>query len=510
MVEYEAAVVDLSAIKTGYAADLVMGGKVREKVIIPKQVIKRIHEDAERGDFVGVEELKKLRKIAEQVEVEIVIAERGDARADPDIAALEVARDYEAALATSSEIQARMADALGIGKLYGKAISRKELLLEAYFAEDIMSVHLKEGIPPRVKRGKPGSWRLEYLREEPVSREELERVIADLMERVGAGEGFIEVQREGSTIMQVHGYRVVVTRPPFSDKLELTATRPIAKLKLEDYELPPKLIARLEERAEGILIAGAPGMGKTTFAQALAEFYMRKNKVVKTIESPRDLQLPIEATQYSKSRSTSEELHDVLLLSRPDYTIFDEMRDTEDFKIYADLRLAGVGMVGVIHATAPIDAIQRFIGRVELGVIPSIIDTVIFIENGEVAKVYTLETGVKIPHGLTEADLTRPVVIVRDFLTGEPEYEIYVFGEKTFVVPLKPKMTPRMSAAKAMIEKVVGKYVPPDEYEVRFTDRGAVIEVPPERYHVVMKRCRKKLERIQSKLGVAVEVKPRL
>ncbi|HDI46286.1 MAG TPA: hypothetical protein ENF82_00590, partial [Candidatus Methanomethylia archaeon] len=153
MVEYEAAVVDLSAIKTGYAADLVMGGKVRKKVIIPKQVIKRIHEDAERGDFVGVEELKKLRKVAEQVEVKIEVAERGDTRADPDIAALEVARDYGAALATSSEIQARMADALGIGKLYGKAISRKELLLEAYFAEDIMSVHLKEGIPPRVKRG---------------------------------------------------------------------------------------------------------------------------------------------------------------------------------------------------------------------------------------------------------------------------------------------------------------------------------------------------------------------
>ena len=30
-------------------------------------------------------------------------------------------------------------------------------------------------------------------------------------------------------------------------------------------------------------------MGKTTFAQALAEYYAYKNKIVKTVESPRDL-----------------------------------------------------------------------------------------------------------------------------------------------------------------------------------------------------------------------------
>ena len=55
------------------------------------------------------------------------------------------------------------------------------------------------------------------------------------------------------------------------------------------------------------------------------------------------------------------------------------MRTDEDFRLYVDLRLAGIGMVGVVHAASPIDAIQRFINRVELGMIPSIIDTVLIL-----------------------------------------------------------------------------------------------------------------------------------
>jgi ATPase len=46
------------------------------------------------------------------------------------------------------------------------------------------------------------------------------------------------------------------------------------------------------------------------------------------------------------------------------------------------MRLAGVGMIGVVHATRAIDAIQRLIGRVELGMIPQVVDTVIFIDKG--------------------------------------------------------------------------------------------------------------------------------
>jgi len=125
-----------------------------------------------------------------------------------------------------------------------------------------------------------------------------------------------------------------------------------------------------------------------------------------------------------KLRNRIQEIHDILLLSRPDYTIFDEMRNTEDFKLFADMRLSGVGMIGIVHATNPIDAIQRFIGRVEMGVIPQVIDTVVFIKNGQIQKVLSLKMTVKVPSGMTEADLARPVVVVTDFETEKLMFQI--------------------------------------------------------------------------------------
>src|SRR3989338_3753002 len=110
-------------------------------------------------------------------------------------------------------------------------------------------------------------------------------------------------------------------------------------------------------------------------------------KIVKTIEAPRDMQLKDEVTQYAISHASSQEIHDILLLSRPDYTVFDEMRNFEDFRLFTDLRLAGIGLAGGGHATHAVDAIQRFLGKTELGIIPQIIDTVIFIKGGKVGKV---------------------------------------------------------------------------------------------------------------------------
>lgn len=501
-------VTDISAIKSGFIADLVSGGKVTGRVIISEGTLSVIRKDSEKGDILGLEELMKLRAIADQVGVGIEIRREERRSDDLEEAILRMALDGNYMLVTSNENLAKIANTMGIKAIVGRTKLQRPPIFSKYFSKDVMSVHLKEGLVPRGKIGRPGRWQLKDLGDQPIERGELDKIVQDILERAESGEGFIEIKREGSNIVMLKDSRIIITFPPFSDKLEVTITRKVAELEIEDYMLPQRLINRFKERAEGILIAGAPGMGKTTFAQALAKFYLRENKIIKTIESPRDLTLPPTATQYSKTKSSSEELHDVLLLSRPDYTFFDEMRDTEDFRIFTDLRLAGVGMVGVIHATTPIDAIQRFIGRVELGVIPSVIDTVIFINKGEVEKVYELETRVKIPHGLTESDLTRPVVQVRNFNTGEVEFEIYVFGERTFVVPLKSKERSKDYVLNSMINKIIGKYVPMEDVRIEFMDKEVAIGIPSQMINQVVKRTRRKLQKLEEKLGIRITLRP--
>ena len=94
-------------------------------------------------------------------------------------------------------------------------------------------------------------------------------------------------------------------------------------------------------------------------------------------------------------------------------------------------------MIGVIHANKALDAIQRFIGKIELGMIPHIIDTVIFIHGGKIEKIYELNLTVKVPAGMVEQDLARPVVEIKDFFSKETEYEIYSYGEENIIIPLK-------------------------------------------------------------------------
>ncbi len=489
---------DEGAVESGLLFRLILDERIKGRILIHNSIIRRLEHKALNGDFRGVEELENARRSAESLGLKFEVL-NGDSNSEPKEVLREVALKTGSTIVTSDYVSATIAKALGIKVLHEK--TQVEKRLEDFFKDGVMSVHLKEGVPPRVKKGRPGKWIFEVLHDKPLLRKDLEDIVNDILTRARAGEGFIETDRNGSTIVQLGAYRIVVAKPPFSDGLEITAVRPITYRHLEEYNLPSKLLKRLAEQAEGILIAGAPGMGKSTFAQALAEFYLRGGKIVKTIEAPRDLQLPDEVTQYSKVMGGSQEIHDVLLLSRPDYTIFDEMRDTDDFKLYADLRLSGVGMVGVVHATTAIDAIQRFVGRVELGMIPSIIDTVIFMKDGEVAKVYSVESVVKVPHGLKEADLARPVVIVKDFLTEEPEYEMYVFGEKTFVVPIKRKSSKEQMILNS-INELLRRHIE-DDYKVELNEGILEIYVSRESYSTITRKCLRKLEKISRRAGFA-------
>ncbi|MGQ4891076.1 MAG: ATPase, T2SS/T4P/T4SS family [Candidatus Njordarchaeia archaeon] len=458
-------VVDLSLIISG----AIRSPKVRElsrqgKFYISGQIIRLLKDWVNKGieqGIVGINELHRLKEIGTEIEVVF-----DDGRRDISVeeSSMLLAKKINGILLTSDEALEKISETMGLESIFIPPSDHKKLKIKDFFDSETLSVHLKEGVKPMAKKGLPGRWEFVPLREQPLTREELEMLIREIVEeakRPGI-RAFIEIERNSSTIVQLEDLRIVITKPPFSDRIEITAVKPVKKLNIENYNLPERLLIRLKERAEGILISGPPGHGKTTFAQALAEFYKDLGKVVKTVEAPRDMMLSKEITSYSKNFGTPEEIHDILLLSRPDYTIFDEMRNVEDFRLFADLRLAGVGMVGVVHATSPIDAIQRFIGKIELGMIPSIIDTVIFMFEGNVKRVLALKTTVKIPHGLQSEDLARPVVIVYDFISSKPMYEIYTFGERTFVVPVSREAARELYGPEEKEEGFEGKSAPID------------------------------------------------
>lgn len=514
-------VADTSVVVDGRLTQFLQGIGEKIRLIIPEAVIAEIEHQANEGKaigHVGLEELKKLRKMADKGEIllefhgerpELWQIQRAKA-GEIDSMIRETAKELGATLITGDRIQRDVAVAKGIDVIYLEARKEVKHRLEDFFDAHTMSVHLKGGIRPLAKKGKPGEWRLVQISEEILTDKELEEIADDIVERAKRDpESFIELDEPGATVVQLRNYRIVIAKPPFADRIEITAVRPITKLSIEDYRLSEKLMERLREKAEGILIAGAPGEGKTTFAQALAEYYASMGKIVKTMEKPRDLQVSEEITQYTALSGRMEKTGDILLLVRPDYTIFDEMRKTSDFKIYADLRLAGVGMIGVVHATRPIDAVQRLIGRVDLGVIPQIVDTVIFIKAGSVHKVLTLEYMVKVPSGMREEDLARPVIEVRDFETGELEYEIYTYGEEISVVPVKKKeKSPALKLAEKRLKQEIKKFLPDVYAEVEIVSpHKAVIYADEFDIPSIIGKKGKRITEIEKKVGISIDVK---
>ncbi len=504
-------------IRSKLVSSLISRDEIKGTLYLPWAVIAVLEDESEKDEILKgkiLDELNKIKNYSDEKRIDLVYADKEDFNEDLYHLLLRISIEKNAIILTSDRDKAKLLSALGAKVRYVKFSRKKIPKITQYFDGETMSVHLKEGVPPRAKKGRPGNWIYIDLDKKPMSREELESIIDEVIEFAKSDEeSFLESKGKGVSIVQMREYRVILARPPFSDGYEITVVRPIKKLYIEDYNLPPTLIERFKERAEGILIAGAPGEGKSTFSQALAEFYRSLGKVVKTIESPRDLQLPPDITQYSKNYSEEKELYDIMLLSRPDYTIFDEMRTTEDFKLFIDLRLAGVGMIGVVHAAKPIDAIQRFVERLELGMIPSVLDTVIYLEGGEVTKVYEVSMAARVPHGLVREELSRPVVEVRDFFTKKVEYEFYVFGRRVFVIPVgKPSYTytsyeKTPSKIEESIKDELGDLG--EDLEVKMVNnKEAVIFVPPWEYRHVKKALKTKGKRIKKKYGVKIEIEP--
>jgi ATPase len=505
------------------------------EIIIPEAVVAELEYQRNKERIIGqkgLEELKYLQNLADDGKIaisfsgkrpnnyEISLSKTGEI----DAIIRDIAKNELATLITCDKVQSEVAKAQGIPVIYIKQESKedKELKIAKYFDEKTMSVHLKENVVPMAKKGKPGHIDLVKLDTNVISYEYLQELAEDIIEKANHDfKTYLEVDEEGATVVQSREYRISIAKPPFSEGMEITAVRPVAEVSLEEYELSDKLMDRLRNSANGILISGSPGAGKSTFAQAIAKFFSEDmNKIVKTMESPRDLQVGDEITQYSPLDGDMEKTADILLLVRPDFTIYDELRKNHDFAIFADMRLAGVGMIGVVHATRPIDAIQRISGRVELGIIPSIVDTTIYIEDGKIEAIYETELTVKVPTGMQEADLARPVIEVRDFENNELKNEIYTYGEQTIVMDVelasntkdsegKPKKSSVDKIAEKEVIRAIKKIVPKAKIKAEIESSDRVKVYINEKYIPrIVGRKGKRIDEIEKKVGISIGLEP--
>ena len=515
---------DTSAVVDGRMSERVESGEEVGAVLVPEAVVGELESQANEGfdsGWEGLEELQRLTDLADSGAAEVRYVGRrtkpsessGAHEGDIDALIRDVAEEEDATLLTSDVVQSEVAKAKGLDVDYVEPRIRGSggLVIEDFFDEQTMSVHLKTGTRPKAKRGAIGEMSYQTIDDEVTDEATMKEWADDIDETARTSpDGFLELSEPGMSIVQFRDYRIAVARPPFADGIEITAVRPIVKTDLEDYEFAEELKDRLKQRQRGVLISGSPGAGKSTFAQAVAEFLTDSDYAVKTMEKPRDLQVGSDITQYTALGGDMAKTADSLLLVRPDYTIYDEVRKTKDFGVFADMRLAGVGMVGVVHATRAIDALQRLVGRVELGMIPQVVDTVVYIEDGRVDTVYDVTTEVKVPEGLTAEDLARPVIQVADFETGTPEFEIYTFNRQVITVPIGDAERSESGVdrlARQEVEREI-KSIARGHVEVELQGRDtAIVYVDEDDISTVIGKGGGRISDVEDRLGIDIDVR---
>lgn len=442
---------DTSVLIDGRITSMIKAGEYKgATIIVPEAVIAELEAQANNGreiGFSGLNELQSLCRMAEEKTIELKFSgvrpslEQVKLASGGEIDAMirNIAIENSARFITSDNVQAEVARAKGLDVIYLKPQISDfvPLGIDQFFDEHTIAVYLKERVSPTAKKGTINDMKLVRIRDQPVSEYELRALAQEILERAKRDpDGFIEVEKRGITVVQIGSMRIAIARRPFSDGMEITAVRPIVDVTLDNYAKADAIKKRIISDRRGLIIAGSPGSGKTTLAQSVATYLSDNGFVVKTMEAPRELQVPDQITQYTMLDGSMSNTADVLLLVRPDFVIFDELRKNEDFSVFADMRLAGLGMVGVIHANSVQDAIQRFSDRVDFSVLSQIVNTIIFLERGVITRVYDVGFTIKVPEGMASEMHIRPVTTVTDSESGKLVLDVFRYDGETIVMPV--------------------------------------------------------------------------
>jgi len=338
---------DTSVLIDGRITSMIKAGEYKgATIIVPEAVIAELEAQANNGreiGFSGLNELQSLCKMAEEKTIELKFSgvrpslEQVKLASGGEIDSMirGIAIENSARFITSDNVQAEVARAKGLDVIYLKpqVTDFVPLGIDQFFDEHTIAVYLKERVAPMAKKGSINDMKLVKIRDQPTSEYELRNLAQEILERAKRDpDGFIEVEKRGVTVVQIGSMRIAIARRPFLTAWRSPAVRPIVDVTLDNYVKSDVIKKRIVSENRGLIIAGSPGAGKTTLAQGIATFLSDNGFVVKTMEAPRELQVPDQITQYTMLDGSMANTADVLLLVRPDFVIFDELRKNEDFR----------------------------------------------------------------------------------------------------------------------------------------------------------------------------------
>ncbi|MFA5253900.1 MAG: PINc/VapC family ATPase [Methanoregula sp.] len=561
---------DTSVLIDGRITSMIKAGEYKgATIIVPEAVIAELEAQANNGreiGFSGLNELQSLCKMAEEKTIELKFSgirpslEQVKLASGGEIDSMirGIAIENSARFITSDNVQAEVARAKGLDVIYLKPqiTDFVPLGIDQFFDEHTIAVYLKERVAPMAKKGSINDMKLVKIRDQPTSEYELRNLAQEILERAKRDpDGFIEVEKRGVTVVQIGSMRIAIARRPFSDGMEITAVRPIVDVTLDNYAKSDVIKKRIVSEKQGLIIAGSPGAGKTTLAQGIATFLSDNGFVVKTMEAPRELQVPDQITQYTTLDGSMANTADVLLLVRPDFVIFDELRKNEDFSVFSDMRLAGLGMVGVIHANSVQDALQRFSDRVDFSVLSQVVNTIVFLDKGVITKIFDVGFTIKVPEGMANEMHIRPVTTVTDSETGSLVLDIFRYDGQTIVMPVLegaaapsvstpslrvpqvtsvgqpvspvnkpgsslaniPDVTPRKESddrpgwklTEKEIQREIGRYTDGEVDVQMISDTKAVVYIDDKDVPAAIGKGGKNVSAIVNKIGIGIDIKPR-
>lgn len=127
-------------------------------------------------------------------------------------------------------------------------------------------------------------------------------------------------------------------------------------------ELPKPVQTYLTAGRGGLLVAGAPGSGKTTFLRTLVQFLSRENRIVCVVDERGELMagerngLPAEAQLscdvYTRCNK-ADGIHMALRCMNPQYIVCDELGTTADIAAVEQGIASGAYFLASVHCESP-------------------------------------------------------------------------------------------------------------------------------------------------------------